>query len=112
MEPSYDETRLPVIRLQAKPPLRRDLLATITFWLALAGVSTILCGWTQLPSTTHGPDSLLARYLTNVGALFAIAALLLTVLLVVRNDRSTRVSRLATWLSVVGIIVVLLSPAF
>jgi cyanate permease len=111
MEPASDELNAPLIRVQPPHPARGDLLAMATFWLALTGNLTIECGWLQLPRVTHGPSAMLAHGLMNVGTLFAIAAFFLTLLLVVRRRNSTRISRLAVCLSLVGMMLVLLAPA-
>jgi len=111
MEPASDEFQPPIIRVKPPQPARGDLLVTATLWLALTGNLTIACGWLQLPRVTHGPSALLAHGLMNVGALFAIAAFLLTLPLVVRRRNSTGISRLAVCLSLVGLMLVLLAPA-
>ncbi len=111
MQPIRDETEPPVIRLSPAPMRQGDLLAVTTFWLALAGNLTILFSWTQRSRTTHGPAMVLAHGLLNVGAVFVVAAFLLMLLLVVRTRRSTKLSRAAVVLTLVGMMLALLSPA-
>lgn len=81
-----------------------------TFWLALAGNATILFSWTQWTRTTHGPAMVLAHGLLNVGVYLVLAAFLLTALLVFRSRRSTKLSRAAMWLTLMGMALALLTP--